>query len=63
MLIDMIVMMMWNCWFRKYDTCQCQTQSDDGDGDGDDDDAKLLVSKMRHLSKRAWINGSPTPPQ
>ena len=25
---------------------------DDGD-DGDDDDAKLLVSKMRHLSKRA----------
>ena len=59
-LIDMIVMM-WNCWFQKCDTCQ--TRSDDDGGDGDDDDAKLLVSQMRHLSKRAWINGSPTPPQ
>ena len=60
--VHMIVMMMWNCWFQECDTCQTRSD-DDGDGDGDDDDAKLLVSKMRHLLKREWINGSPTPPQ
>ena len=49
MLIDMRVMMMiWNCWFRKCDICQ--TQSDDGDGD-DDDDVKLLVLKIATFVK------------